>query len=401
MKRLAALLMGDTNSESRLQFRLHAYTTLSFLATLTVCGAFAAVSWQALSFYQQKTAVVIAANQSSVLQERLSRSLSTTYALASVLRQGEGKIASFDALAAEMLKQYGGISSLQLARNGVISNVMPLAGNEKALGHDLLKDPTRNKEAFLAIDSHKLTLAGPFELIQGGVAVIGRLPVFLPDRFGTEQFWGFTTAMIRIPELLASSNLARLLESGYDYQLAHVHPDTGKRVVFASSTSAPIEDPVVRKIAVPNGTWYLSIAPTHGWVHPYLSIAAVAGMLLASVLVALFTHTLLRQPILLRRDVAARTDELAKINRDLNLEILQRERAQKAAAQLTRLYSVLSHTNGTIIRVTERGQLLQEICNVAVEHGGFPLAKIALLDATSGTLRWVAKSGTNVILPDG
>lgn len=400
MKLLAALLMGNTSSESKLQFRLHAYTALSFIATLIVCGAFAAVSWQTLTLYEQKTAEVIAANQSSVLQERLSRSLSTTYALASVLRQGEGKIAGFDALAAEMLKQYGGISSLQLARNGIITNVIPLAGNEKALGHNLLKDPKRNKEAFLAIDTHKLTLAGPFELIQGGIAVIGRLPVFLPDRFGIEQFWGFTTTLIRIPDLLASSNLASLLESGYDYQLSHIHPDTGKRIVFAGSTSTPIEDPVVRKIAVPNGTWYLSIAPAHGWVHPILSIAAVAGMLLASALVAFFTHTLLRQPILLRRDVAARTDELAIINRDLNLEILQRERAQKAAAQLNRLYSVLSHTNGTIVRVTERDQLLQEICHVAVEHGGFPLAKIALLDATDGTWRWVSRSGTDVVLPE-
>jgi diguanylate cyclase (GGDEF)-like protein/PAS domain S-box-containing protein len=400
MKQLAALLMGNTSNESKLQFRLHAYTALSFLATLIVCAAFAAVSWQALSLYEQKTAEVIAANQSSVLQERLSRSLSTTYALASVLRQGEGKIANFDALATEMLRLYGGISSLQLARKGVITNVVPLAGNEKALGHDLLKDPKRDKLARLAVSTHQLTLAGPFELVQGGVAVIGRLPVFLPDAFGLEQFWGFTTALIRIPDLLAASKLARLRESGYDYQLSHIHPDTGKPVIFASSTSAPIKDPVVRKFDVPNDAWFLSIAPTKGWVHPYLFIATAAGMLLVAVFVSLFTHTILRQPILLRRDVAARTDELARTNRDLNLEILQRERAQHAAAQINRIYSVLSHTNGTIVRITERRQLLNEICHVAVEHGGFPLAKIALLDASGGTWSWVSKYGMDVMLPE-
>lgn len=400
MKQLAALLMGETRNEAKLQFRLRIYTALSFIATLVVCGAFAAVSWQALTLYEQKTAEVIAANQSSVLQERLSRSLSATYALASVLRQGEGNIGGFDTLATEMIKLYGGISSLQLAKNGVVTKVVPLAGNEKAIGHNLLKDPARDKEAFLAINTRQLTLAGPLDLVQGGVAVIGRLPVFLSDPFGTEQFWGFTTALIRIPDLLATTNLSHLRESGYDYQLSHIHPDSGKRIIFAGSTMTPIKDPVVRKIEVPNGTWFLDVAPARGWVHPYLSMATVASMLLAAVFIAMFTHTVLRQPILLRRDVAARTVELAKINLDLKLEIEQREHAQKATAQINRLYSVLSHTNGIIVRIAERRELLQAVCNVAVEHGGFPLAKIALLDAPGGSLHWVSKCGTEAVVPE-
>jgi diguanylate cyclase (GGDEF)-like protein/PAS domain S-box-containing protein len=399
MKPLIPFLMGSAGNAPRFQFRLRLYTALSFLLTLAVCAAFAAVSWQARALHEQKNAEVIAANQGSVLQERLSHSLSATYALASVLRQGKGKIAGFDALAADMLIQYDGISSLQLARKGVISSVVPLAGNEKALGHDLLKDPRRNKQARLAISTHKLTLAGPFELLQGGVAVIGRLPVFLPDAFGAHSFWGFTTALIRIPDLLTASTLGRLRDAGYDYQLSHLDPDTGRRIVFAGSTAAQLTDPVQRPIEVPNGSWLLSIAPAHGWTEP-VSIPKGAGMLLLAAFAALLAYTILRQPILLRRVVAVRTHELAQMNRDLKFEIVQRERAQKAGAQISRLYNLRSHTNGAIVRMAGRRQLLQEICHIAVEHGGFPLAKIALLDGATETWSWVSRYGADVALPE-
>jgi len=87
-------------------------------------------------------------------------------------------------LAGEMLAMYGGVSALQLAPSGVIRHIVPLVGHELALGHNLLDDPERNKEAFLALKSRTLTLAGPFELRQGGAAVVGRLQVFL--QFGKQ-----------------------------------------------------------------------------------------------------------------------------------------------------------------------------------------------------------------------
>jgi PAS domain S-box-containing protein len=390
----------ETSNDNRLEWRLQLYSVLAFFAALAVCAACAAAAWQAVLLYEQKEAETIATAQSSVLQEHLNRSLSATYALASVLRHGKGQIAHFDTLAQEMLQLYSGISSLQLAKGGVITEVVPLAGNEKALGHNLLQDPARNREAFLAIDTHKLTLAGPFELVQGGLAVIGRLPVFLPDQYGADQFWGFTTALIRIPEFLAQSNLPRLAEAGYDYQLSHLDPTSGKPVVFAGSTAGQLRQPVVHAIEVPNGKWFLSIAPQHGWVHPSLFAAAAIVALLISTFVASVTRTVLQQPILLRREVAARTDELAHTNRGLKLEIVERERTQQSATQISRLHSMLSHTNSRIARITDRHKLLQEICHVTMEYGGFPLAKIALLDTENDALHWVSKSGQHAVLAE-
>jgi|GEM_PF-309969 len=398
MNRLVTTLMGNVADEARLRSRLRAVTALSFLMALLLLGGLATLFIRLEMVHKQRDAEIIAANQVAAIEERLSRSLSATYALAAVVRQGNGTIDQFHTLAADMIRLYGGISSLQLAPDGIIREVEPLAGNERALGHNLLRDPQRNHEAILAMESRRLTLAGPFEVLQGGIAVIGRLPVFLPQPDGQERFWGFTTALIRIPELLQASGLRQLADSGYHYELAMVPPG-GERHVFARSSDTPLASPISRRIEVPNGEWRLSIAPAEGWLKAYFPLSAMVGTILSALLVAGITHTTFKQPMLLQRLVNQRTRALEEANAFLNAEIIGRERAQQALMHANRLYNVLSRTNVAIVRITDRQHLLDEICRIAVEEGKFPLARIALADTAAGTWRWAACCGSQSGLP--
>lgn len=283
------------------------FLTASGIGALTIH-----LAEQSRVLIKQQHAYTTAGNYAWAFQEQIYRSISATYALAAVLRQGRGEIHDFEKLAQEMLPLYPGVSALQLAPGGVIRRSVPLAGNEKAIGHDLLKDPQRNKEAFLAFETRKLTLAGPFELLQGGIAVIGRLPVFLADRDGQERFWGFTTALIRISHLLAASRLDTLAQAGYHYQLWRLHPDTGKKQIFASSTAADLDEPIFREIEVPNGKWTLSLAPAQGWHSPQSLLYEIAMGLAASLFAAGIGYFLARQPEMLRRLVEERTRQLGE-----------------------------------------------------------------------------------------
>lgn len=399
MNRLVTALMGKNEQEPALRFRLRLITVAAFVASLVVGGTLTALALDVHLLSEQKKAEAIAANQSAMLDERLDRALASTYALAAVLRQGDGKIDRFDDLANEMLRLYGGISSLQLARNGIVSEVSPLAGNEKVIGHDLLKDPGRNKEAFLAVQTKQLTLSGPIDLLQGGKGIIGRLPVFLPNENGKEQFWGFATALIRPESLLAASGLPHLRQQGYHYELSHALPGSEVREIFARSLDSPLKEPVVRVIDVPNGEWFLSVEPVGGWINPVLPAAAMSIVALLALALACFTYTVFRQPLLLRRNVRQRTRELAAANHALSIEVQERERTQEQLSHINRLYNTLSHTNEAIIRINDRARLLDEICHVAFTHGGFPLARIALLDAHGGRWEWVSKCGTDIDLP--
>lgn len=366
-----------------------------FMTAVGIGAVFVNIKEQGRVLSRQKAATDIVTVHGRALQDQINQSLSATYALAAVLRQGNGKIDDFESLAYQMLPLYGGVSSLQLAPNGIVSRIVPLYGNEKAIGHDLLKDPKRNAEAFLAVKTKMLTLAGPFELIQGGVAVVGRLPVFLPDDAGKERFWGFTTALIRIDDLIKASNLQQLIRAGYHYKLSRIHPDTRKRQYFASSIPGMLDDPISFDIEVPNGKWALTAAPVDGWHSFGGMLTDVVTGLIFSLLAWVIAYTVLRRPELLRVQVDLRTRELAQANEQLAAEIVERRQAQENLTHLNRLYALLSETNHAIVRITERDALLREICRIAVEHGGLRLAWIGLADPASKLLKPLAFSGAD------
>jgi diguanylate cyclase (GGDEF)-like protein/PAS domain S-box-containing protein len=218
---------------------------------------------------QRKRTVIsgYAQDQARLLEVHVDRALSASYALAALVRVGNGNIPNFDEVAAQMLPLYPGASELVLSVGGRIQNVAPLHGNEQAIGLDLLNYPGQKVEATISRDTGKLTLAGPFELVQGGLALAGRLPVFLSAAQGA-SFWGFTEVVMRLPEALTPAQLSQLVARGYNYELWRIHPQTGRKQVIDASSHLALIAPVEQTLQVPNGTWTLSVAPVEGWSDP-------------------------------------------------------------------------------------------------------------------------------------
>jgi len=290
---------------------------------VTAASVSAAIAWRldrADTESRRVSAVDMAGDHAHALQTQIEHSLSATSALAALVRQGGGTIRNFESLAEQMLPFYPGASALQLAPGGVITQVFPARGNEEALGHDLLRDPRRSREAFLARDTGKLTLAGPFPLAQGGLGAVGRLPVFLDDDDGRSAFWGFTIVLIRFPETLVPARLAHLADVGYRFELWRSHPETGAKQTIAVSPSGAPVDPVERTLTVPNATWTLSVAPVDGWGSPQRRWAMAAWGLLVSLLLAYHMKVLLELQAHrkgLETLVARRTAEVREREADL------------------------------------------------------------------------------------
>jgi signal transduction histidine kinase/CheY-like chemotaxis protein len=249
---------------------------------LTACLASALVWRMELQRVQVERARVLdlAGVHARSLQISIERALTSAYALGALVRLGHGTVADFDALVGEMLPYYPGVSALELAPGGVIRQVMPLAGNEKAVGFDLLQDPVQRKEAAIARDTGKLTLAGPINLVQGGLGIAGRLPVFLQDRDGLPSFWGFTVVVIRFPGALVPARFTQIVERGLHYELWRTHPDSGRKQVIDASSATPLAEPVDVTLELPNGTWTLSVSPARGWGDPAgLALKFALGLL--------------------------------------------------------------------------------------------------------------------------
>lgn len=244
-------------------------------------------------------------SQASSLERQLSSSLATTYILAQEVIRTGGEFPEFDKYADSVLKTTSGVSNLQLAPQGIISQIYPLAGSEKAIGHNILLDDNRRQEALSAIKEKHLTLAGPFQLIQGGIAVVGRNPVFI-EIDGKDQFWGFTSALIFLDDLLSVTELYELEQKGYSYQFSRILHDTGQVDVFNQS-KAPLTEPYQTQVVnVPNGLWTLALSkPLQFNPIPGYIVSFFVAMTLSMLLFKLLLH-----PQKLKTTVEEKTQEL-------------------------------------------------------------------------------------------
>jgi sensor domain CHASE-containing protein len=228
------------------------------------------------------------------LNAELHDTMGAAYMLGSVVKERQGQVDQklLESLGPDLLRLFPMASAVQFAPKGVIRYTYPVKDNKEAIGHDLLSDRNRNKEAHLALATQKLTLAGPFPLVQGGVAAVGRYPVFINNADGWPYFWGFSTVLIRVPRLLEAAGMMELERADYRYGLCRVK-DGGECEGFASHGAGPPADPVRSKMVVPNGQWILSLAPNAGWRSATeQSVIVLLSFLLALVLALLHFRAL-------------------------------------------------------------------------------------------------------------
>ena len=263
----------------------------------------------------------IAASRAHDIAQQLAQSLSATYPLAALVRLGGGSFPDFDGVATQMLPYYPAVAELQIAPDGITRRIVPATSNRAGIGRNLLLDPARSREALQARDSRQLTLAGPFDLIQGGVGVVGRLPVFVDTATATEErFWGFVSVVIHLPRILAVAELDQLPAAGTAYRLWRVHPGTGQTHVIAQSSDEALVDPVDSTIEVAGAHWTLSAAPAAGWAQSSeLAVFATLALIFSAALAYLTTlHLALRAH---RQDLASlvqeRTSEILAAKRQL------------------------------------------------------------------------------------
>ena len=262
---------------------------------------------------QREQALHLAQSHSQVLQRSVERMVSTNYALAALVRQGNGDLGNFDTAAAQLLVTNPRLLALSVSPGGVVQRVVPRAGNEKLIGFDQLNDSGQGREAGFTRDTGRLTLAGPLNLAQGGVGVVSRLPVFLQDSAGTSRFWGFTNVTVRLADLLQGAALSELVARGYHYELWRLQADSGTRQPISASSPQALVQPVRQSLEVPNGAWNLDMAPVDGWGSPANAGLGAAAGLLASLLLAYLAKLLAEQRNYkagLEAQVVARTAEI-------------------------------------------------------------------------------------------
>jgi diguanylate cyclase (GGDEF)-like protein/PAS domain S-box-containing protein len=82
-------------------------------------------------------------------------------------------------------------------------------------------------------------------------------------------------------------------------------------------------------------------------------------------------------------------------------DISERRAAEARIIGLKDVYAALSQTNQTIVRVNDRDELFQKICDIAIEFGHFQLAWIGIVDEGTKNVIPAAMAGTELAYLDG
>lgn len=121
----------------------------------------------------------------------------------------------FETVSEELISQNKLVDALQLVKDDTIIKTYPLKGNEVVMGYSVLKDSFHRREAMKALKRRELYFEGPIKLKQGGVGIVGRLPVYRD-----KEFWGFSAVIIRKETLLKAIGIDSTgMNDTYIYQL--------------------------------------------------------------------------------------------------------------------------------------------------------------------------------------
>ena len=199
----------------------------------------------------------------------------------------------FNQLASYMKQNKNVIEAYELAPNGIIEKAYPLKGNEKVIGMNTLELPERQKEANIARKSGEYTIAGPYELKQGGTGALLFDPIYIND--GNEKkFWGFSILVLNWDAFLEELEVDKLEDATYHFKVWK-EGNNGKHVTIMSCGHSSLNHTLSVACEVPNDTWYFEIVPFQGWIPmSYKIFGSIVSVLVAILLSMGYWQIILR-----------------------------------------------------------------------------------------------------------
>ena len=200
----------------------------------------------------------------------------------------------FSQLASYMKRNKKVIEAYELAPDGIVQTAYPLKGNEKAIGMNMLELPERKKEAQLAKKSGDYTIAGPYELKQGGTGALLFDPIYINE--GNEKkFWGFSILVLNWDAFLKELEMDKLEDASYHYTVWK-EGHNGKHTTIMTCGHHQLKNTLSVSCVVPNDTWHFEIVPFQGWVPmSYKIFGSIVSVLVAVLLSMGYWQIILRR----------------------------------------------------------------------------------------------------------
>ena len=256
------------------------------------------------------TAQLNAATYGERIKNEITDGIEITDALEQILISENGEIHQFETIAENLMSD--SIESVQLAPNGVVTDIYPAEGNV-AGKIDLIHDKDRGKISCYARDNHTIITQGPFELKQGGYGIAVRNPVYLKDKNGQEYFWGFTIVILRVPDIFSDA-ISALSNFGYEYKISKTDTPWSDTYKVVYQSDGQINQPVSYAFTIGDDNWKFEVTPKIGWRNNTLLVIISGIFLTISLLLSVLTRVwLVAKEHKNIYQILARTDALTNI----------------------------------------------------------------------------------------
>lgn len=262
---------------------------LSFIFVLSLVGFVVTLRYKIAKENQR----IEMSNVLNVVHQNIEQVLKNCYTATLTLAltiDDEGNPENFEKIGRQLVNTNSSVDAVQLVPNGIIKYIYPLKGNEAAMNYDIMHAKDVHQETEKSIKTKIIYFAGPLKLKQGGVAIIGRLPIFKNNKF-----WGFSAVVIRLETLIKNSGIRSIDKSKYYFQLSKKNPKTGIEEFFFSNTS-DFSEKYHQSIIIPDGNWKLYVIASNQSSVFYQIITPLILGLLLSIIIGIWVYTLMKKP---------------------------------------------------------------------------------------------------------
>lgn len=310
--------------------KIYIYTAIVFIILFVIINGI--VHWELLSQKnaEKEKAAYTAETTVHRMEAYLNQYISTSDLLKQIIETDNVMDdEQFNTLAEFMMKGNDALLGIELAKDGIVTQVYPKEQNEAAVGLNLLTHPERREWTTLAKETGNYTMAGPFELVQGGRGVLLINPIYCKQDEGEKEFWGFSVLVVDWECVLDKLGLLHPDDSFYHYKIWSTDLKTGDQTILVSCKDEKMSDPLIVPCEIHNGTWYVEIEPAKGWISKMnLLIDSAICFLIAG-----FVAMIYMQYALHRQEERAHNEEI----------MLAAMEIQKASEAKTRFLFNMSH----------------------------------------------------------
>jgi len=230
----------------------------------------------------------------------------------------------FAAYAQKSLSQkYNIISHYTAVKDTTIAFVFPYEGNASGIGVDLATIDGQKEQILKVRDENISLLVGPIELVQGGVRLINRMPIFVGN-----DYWGQLSLILKFEALLQDAGINDFSRDNFITIKQFNFEDDVPSLIYTNGQNFSKES-IETSIEVPNGTWHLEFESKEAFTGftDVFFLLLIIGFIIGILLAVLLRYLLITNENL-NKLVDYRTESISIVNQELELSLEQLKTTQ-------------------------------------------------------------------------